>query len=424
MAIIQLSSMDPNFSFVIKKNPSSGMQLRAIRKGMGYGWFSKNDTAYNIFFKDADNAVSYGDQEFEYLNTSRYNSPQFVLNAISEYFSSTVKDIDDKDIAGIEKTLFINMIEINMIRQIKHFEKYFPDFTLTVSRYNAKSYSLTVTTTKTFHELLNYVNLLVVFIVLTGNDFVMIDESTIDKYMSAMERLDTPFFIRYMFSRNLLKSKTIFNKYKDRLENSNMYDSIDMVFGDTAMQRKSKITSLLDFDKSIVDIGCGEGFYALDFAKKLKDRLYHAIDIESHLLSVVENKATKKEITNIKTYNHIDGFLKLIEDNKTETKYDVILTEVMEHMPIEDSKVLVDSILTSIEFDKFIITVPNKDFNQFYMIGEDEFRHLDHKWEPTELEFKELISEIIGTDFNHTFINIGDTVNGISTSIGCVVTKA
>lgn len=420
MAIIQLSSMDPNFSFVIKKNPSSGMQLRAIRKGMGYGWFSKNDTSYNIYFKDADNAVSYGDQEFEYLNTSRYNSPQFVLNAISEYFSSTVKDIDDKDIAGVEKTLFINMIEINMIRQIKHFEKYFPDFTLSVSRYNAKSYSLTVTTTKTFHELLNYVNLLVVFIVLTGNDFVMIDESTIEKYMSAMERLDTPFFIRYMFSRNLLKSKTLFNKYKDRLETSKLYESIDMAFGDTAMQRKSKITSLLEFDKSIVDVGCGEGFYALDFAKKIGDKPYHAIDVESHLLSIVRNKAEKKEIDNIETYAHIDDFL----STNTINKCDVILTEVMEHMPIDDSKKLVETILSSVDFDKFVITVPNKDFNQFYMIGENEFRHLDHKWEPTEHEFKELINEIISFDFKYSFINIGDTVNGISTSIGCVVTRA
>ncbi|WP_420871913.1 hypothetical protein [Cohnella rhizosphaerae] len=58
MAIVQLKSSHPQFTFLIRKNPSTGMQLRQIRQGMAYGWYS-DDSTYNVYFKDADNDISY-----------------------------------------------------------------------------------------------------------------------------------------------------------------------------------------------------------------------------------------------------------------------------------------------------------------------------------------------------------------------------
>jgi hypothetical protein len=84
MAIIQVRSTNPQFSYMIKKNPNSGMMLRSIRKGMAYGWYADEQT-FNVYFKDADNEISYKQNEqenFEYLNVSRYNTPLFPLNAI------------------------------------------------------------------------------------------------------------------------------------------------------------------------------------------------------------------------------------------------------------------------------------------------------------------------------------------------------
>ncbi|GJM70546.1 hypothetical protein HMSSN036_27620 [Paenibacillus macerans] len=69
-------------------NPHSGMLLRSIRKGMAYGWYTGEHT-FNVYFKDADNNISYKQHEqenFEYLNVSRYNTPLFPLNAIGEFF--------------------------------------------------------------------------------------------------------------------------------------------------------------------------------------------------------------------------------------------------------------------------------------------------------------------------------------------------
>jgi 2-polyprenyl-3-methyl-5-hydroxy-6-metoxy-1,4-benzoquinol methylase len=422
MAIIQVVTQDPNFGFIIHKNPASGMQLRSIRQGTSFGWYSKNNTVYNILFKDADNAVSFGDQEFEYLNTSRYNSPVFVLNAISEYFNSTVKSQSEIDVDGFEKSFLINAIDLKSLFQLSQFEKYFPDFEIEYDLYTAKSFKLKISTKKSFHMLFNYVNLLMLFIVLTKDDeFLQLNDDSIEKYLSSIERLNAPFFIRYLFSRNMLRNKNQFEKYKPRLENTTLYESTKMQYGDTATQRFRAIKQLVSFDKPILDIGCGEGFYAIPFSMLLNDEInYYAIDIDEKLIQTVRKKADKKNIINLKVYNHIDLFLKNYDGDVV----DIILTEVIEHMPIYESKELIKKIINTVNFNKLIITVPNKEFNEFYMIGDDEFRHYDHKWEPTYDEFKNLVLTEIDSQFKTDFIKIGDTVNDISTSIGCLITKS
>lgn len=55
---------------------------------MAYGWYT-DPTTFNVYFKDADNEISYKrheQEQFEYLNVSRYNTPLFPLNAINEFF--------------------------------------------------------------------------------------------------------------------------------------------------------------------------------------------------------------------------------------------------------------------------------------------------------------------------------------------------
>jgi len=85
MAIVQIRSTNPQLSFLIKKNPNSGMILRSIRKGMAYGWYTDEQT-FNVYFKDADNEVSYKQHEqenFEYLNVSRYNTQNSGLTHVN-----------------------------------------------------------------------------------------------------------------------------------------------------------------------------------------------------------------------------------------------------------------------------------------------------------------------------------------------------
>ena len=420
MAIIQINSKDPKFGYIIKKNPNSGMQLRTIRKGSVFAWYSNEGESYNILFKDADNAVSFGDQEFEFLNTSRYNSPLFVINAIGEFFTSNVREQVQDDNNGEEKSFVVNMVDVARLGQVKQFNQYFPEFDIEMELHASKSYKLTITTKESFHKLFNFMNLMMLFLSLSSkSEYMQLDPSGIEKYLGSIEKLDAPFFIRYLFSRAMFRSKNQFGRFKERLEATDKHDTVIMAYGDTAMQRRTAIEKIIPFDKNILDIGCGEGFYAIPFSQKIKEHSYAAIDIVEDLTNIVKNKAEKKEIENILTFNHISHFLEVKQDGK----YDIILTEVIEHMPQEQSIELISTVLDNIAFDNFIITVPNKDFNQFYMIGEGESRHDDHDWEPTEVEFKDFISKNIPNEYDVKFLNIGDNIDGISTSIGCIITK-
>ncbi|MBE9914544.1 methyltransferase domain-containing protein [Paenibacillus donghaensis] len=418
MAIVQLKSTNPSFSFLIKKNPNSGMILRSIRKGMAYGWYTDEQT-FNVYFKDADNEISYKQHEqenFEYLNVSRYNTPLFPLNAIGEFFSSPLKTHDKRDVEGYEHTFYIGMIHIELIRYIEFFEKHLKDFSFEVVHLAHKSYSLTVTTRKSLYQLLHVVSVLCLFLSMFGNEYIDISDSVLDKYIKSISVIDAPFYIRSLFMRNFLSSKMRYNKYKAELEATSRYE-IRFAYGGTALQRRNYIGSVLPFDKAILDVGCGEGFYALSFAGKI-DGIYYAVDINEEVLGKMVHKAEARQIDNIAAYRSLDLFLAEYNGERV----DVILTEVVEHMGLEEAAGLIRQIASEIDFEHLIITTPNADFNRFYEI--EGFRHDDHKWEMGQEDFRQWMLEVIRElGLHYEFVAIGDGVDQIQTTQGVILKK-
>lgn len=418
MAIVQIRSENPQFSFLIKKNPRSGLSLRSIRKGIAYGWYADEST-YNVYFKDGDNEISYKqfeEERFEYLNVSRYQTPLFPLNAISEFFSAPLKSRDDKDAEGFEHSFWINMIHIEVPHYLDFFEKHVKGFTFETRHLAHKSYTLRVTTRRSLHELLHVVNVLCLFLAMFGKEHLDLSESALDKYVKSILAIEAPFYIRSLFARNFLTSRERYQTYKQELEKSSAYE-IRLAFGSTAQQRRSYISRVLPFDKAILDIGCGEGFYAIPFAAKL-EHCYYAIDVREEMIETVLRKAARKEMDNIIPFLSIEHFL---ADYNGES-VDVILTEVIEHMSKEEAKQLILQVCERIDFDHFIITTPNADFNVFYEIS--GYRHEDHKWEMGQSEFQawfRSIAQEAGTPF--AFISIGDEVNGIPTTQGVILRK-
>lgn len=418
MAIIQLKSSNPEFSFVIRKNPASGMLLRAIRQGMGHGWFSAENT-YNVYFKDADNEVSYKksqDEQFEYLNTTRYTSPLAILNMVDEFFRETIKKRFEEDKDGFTHELHVLLVNIPHERYIRFFQNNFTDFRLEATQKASKSFTVTISTEKSMQELLSYTSLFFLFMSIFAEEYVDLSNDLIVKYIGIINSLDAPFYIRYLFGRNVLNDRGRFNKHKVGLE-ATKRNVIDLKFGNTAIQRRDKIKSLIDFDKAILDVGCGEGFYAMPFARNLKDAFYYAIDVNEELIEMVNGKAKKADLENLITYNSIQSFLEAYSGEQV----DIILTEVVEHMQLEESEVLLKDIMQNIDFEKLIITTPNAEFNTFYAL--DGFRHDDHKWEATTKEFQAWIEKICGEQFGFEFFQIGDVVDGISTTQGVLITK-
>ncbi|MEH7238015.1 class I SAM-dependent methyltransferase [Bacillus sp. JJ1562] len=417
MAVFQIRSSNPRFSFAVGKNPNSGMVLRTVRKGKILGWFSDSNT-YNVYFKDAENEVSYPkdkDEHFEYLNVSRYNTPLFPLNVVANLFSTASKKHHDDDIEGYEHQLMVNLVQVEQIRYLHFFELHFKDFELIWEELAYQNYRITIKTKKTLYELFNYSNTLFMFLSLMNRTYFDITNDTIEKYIRSINAIDAPFFIRYLFVRNVLTNKEIFHRYKGLIEETSRH-KIDFAFGNTALQRKDWITQQLEFQLPIIDVGCGEGAYTIPFSKKIAPHLVHSIDIDEDALLKVSQKAERQDISNIVLYESIDHFL----EKDTKELADVLLTEVIEHMDEKSAEELILKIIHHVNCNKLIITTPNRDFNQFYNI---ELRHNDHHWEMNEQEFKSWIQSIIPPELNYSHYGIGDNVNGIHTTQGLVLTR-
>lgn len=416
MAIVQVRSTNPKFTFLIKKNPGTGMQLRPVRQGMSYGWYS-DDTAFNVYFKDADNDISYKqceDESFEYLNVSRYNTPLFPLNAINEFFSAPFKAQDDRDESGYEHSFFINMVHVERVRYIDFFERHMKEYTFALEHRAHKSYSLTVTTQKSLFHLLHVVSVLCLFLSMFGDEHIDISDAILDKYIRSLNVIDAPFYIRSLFARNFLSTRERYKKYKADIEQTSRY-AISLEYGGTAMQRRNFISGLLPFNKPILDVGCGEGFYAIPFASKI-ECMYYAVDVNEELLEVVARKAAARKIDNIATFRSLDHFL----ESYNEENVDVILTEVIEHMDTDTAAALIRQIGSQVNFDRLIITTPNADFNRYYEL--DGFRHEDHKWEMGREAFRQWFADTArGLSVTYEFVTMGDCVDGIHTTQGVIV---
>ncbi|MGM9923399.1 MAG: class I SAM-dependent methyltransferase [Bacillus sp. (in: firmicutes)] len=420
MAIVRLASENPALSFVIKKNPHGGMALRSVRKGVACGWYTDEQT-YNIFFKDGENDISFKqnhNEYFEYLNLSRYNTPLFPLNAVNEFFSHLLKKRDERDEPGYRHAFSVNMVYMKGERYLEIFSRHFPLFKIEAVPLCKNNYRITIRTEESLQQLMQFSVLFFLFLAMMGKEHLDVPDELAGKYIDIMNELESPYFIRYLFVKNVIKEKRQFKKLRGALEQSSRYE-MKFQYGNTAQQRKEAIEYLLPFTQEIVDVGCGEGAYAIPFAQKLKEHTYHAIDIDEEMLKQVRKKVKRKGIHNVDTYASLASF----KDSYRQQKVNVLVTEVVEHMQVTEAEALIQEILQHINFDQMIITTPNREFNSYYEL--EGFRHDDHKWEMTTDEFEQWIRKLAkGQQADVSFVPIGDCVNGIYTTQCAVIKKA
>lgn len=421
MAMLILKSSNPQLSHILGKNPESGMISRGIRKGTSFGWFGKEDE-YVIYFKDADNEISYkkdADERFEYMNKSRYNSPLFVLNAVNDYFSSALKNKHDDDVEGYIHELTIPMMEIERFERVRKLFNYIQGIEIGYKKEAGNSYEVVIKTSKPLYELLHLTIVLGLFTAIFNGSYIDITKELAKKYTTSMNILDVPYYIRYTFINQVIISKEMFRGLKEDLEKTDRYE-LELVYGNTAEDRRNFVTNQLDFNRSILDLGCGEGYYTLPYSKRLKEKNIYAVDIDEEVLSKVTNKALNRELDNVWTFLDLEVYQNTMD---TEEELDVIMVEVLEHMDLESASNLAEKVISEVNFNKFIMTTPNEDFNIHYEM--EGMRHPDHVWEMTEVEFKAFIDNLMKdkVEFDYEFYQIGDKVDGKSPTQGVVITN-
>lgn len=410
MAFMQVGSTNKNFSFMLRKNPSSGMLVRSLKEGHLFGYYSNAETVFNCFFKDSDWSVSYKrfkDESFEYVNPTRFNAPEFVLDTISEFLAHIIKKEDKDDVAGYYNFVTINMISIKK-KYLDIFQKYFTNVILEAEEICPNNFKLKFSNTGTLKEILSFVQLFAIFNILKSR---RLTEDEITKYMNQLINIKAPYFIKYVFKVNILNSPKLFRQHKAALE-ANSFEKIEFDYGYASLQRINAVERLISFERDIVDLGCGEGNFVKHFLPKLKDHKYWAIDTNQEMLDIVAKRARGAENLEMRTHwlgTQLDPV-------------DIICSEVIEHMEKDEAtKFIQETFLRGGDTIKsMVLTTPNKDFNQFYFFEDDEVRHEDHHFEMGMEEFKEWVAAVAHTRPYEIF-EIGDKVNGICCTLGAKI---
>lgn len=421
MAILHVTSTNPNLSYIISKNPSSGMTAKTLRKGTLFGFYPNGkENEYVAYFADKLNDVSFSEKtesNFEYLDTTRYASAFLQTAIITELFRSAFRKQSEHDTAGYEHTLKLN---IKLKRDDMIFKAFqgIENLEVTYQEIAKNHFEVIFKTNESLYFIFNSLGLFSLMAAITNGDEVFIDASMASKYAEILAMLDAPYQLRYLYQLKVLPNRKVFKSSQSVLETSQRYNSLKLHNGSTADCRFNFVKDRIDFDIPIIEIGCGEGFYTVPFAKKA-NQPYVAIDIDEEVLNITQNKLKKRNIEDVSFYANLTDYL---SSGKPTAPVDAILMEVIEHMPIDQSKALIKEILT-MDIHHLFISTPMKEFNKHYF-GDNEtmMRHADHSWEATKDEFIELITSCLeGTDYTFTYHLVGDVVDGEAPSQAVII---
>lgn len=431
MSFLQIKSTNPNLSFVLQKNPSSGGLIKTFGYGLIFGYYTKdNPNEYNLYFKDGDDEVTvktHPDEETEYLNLTRFNSSSFIISAVKEFFGHLENnryDEKDKDVEGYENVVMINMVYVGIPKYLEFFSGSFKNFEISYEVIEENNFRIVIKTKKTIHELINYISLMALFLIMiTEREHMYLEEALIQRFFRVMNNLNAGYYIRYLFKLKIISDKgKLFKKYKSELENV-VGQKVLMEMGDTHMQRISYVTKNLNFDIPILDVGCGEGRHLIPLSKKVET--IYGVDTDPEALEELQHRLKKREIDNARLYSSIDDFYLDVNDADPNFEYDIVCSEVIEHIELDK----LESFLTQLfegKARKIIITTPNAEFNKYYSL--EGFRHPDHKFEMTSLEFRNYMIDFtskhsLNKDFEFEFNDVGDSVDGIGVSQAIVYNR-
>jgi len=244
-----------------------------------------------------------------------------------------------------------------------------------------------------------------------------IDDNLAQKYGRILSNIrNVPYFVFYLFIQRALKSENQFKELKPVFEKYLADEGlhVDLQWHGTKLQRVQFVCQQLDLDIPILDVGCGEFDYYKKMMKLGFKETYYAFDNDERIETLCRNVAKRYEENNL-------TFISSLNEFNLQDKLNVLLTEVIEHNNIDEAKALIRQAL-SYNFNKLFITTPNIEFNQFYHNMESPFRHDDHIFELNPAEFRAIIEDCIAKKaYRVEYFQLGDCINGIQPTQGCVI---
>lgn len=422
MAILTLRSDNPDLSWILNKNPATLAKApwkKSLRKGTLFGWYPQEDgKTFRLYFKDAEGEVSFVNENssFEYLDMSRYASPYLPIAMVSEACREAIQARHEKDVqvrASVSVSLLLPAPSLARRMAKSLADKGVASVVLSPSRANAKLHHLEIETLSGVHGVLNVLLALCVLQALADpNLYLPLDEPALAKYIGALNRIDAPYYMRYLFAKTAVKSPERFALLADQLQGPGM----KMFYGDTRTQRWNAVRSHLPGGAFLMDLGCGEMYQSLKLASVYTE--VAAWDENPDLQERNAERLKKRDVSNVKLLG--EATLQTLNHLEVPEGLDILATEVIEHMPQDEAHGLL-SALAKLPFRTLVLTTPNRDFNVHYDV---QFRHDDHHWEPTSAEFEALVRQVFDTSgFKVLVQGIGDSVEGVHTSLMAVIQR-
>jgi hypothetical protein len=425
--IIKIHSTNNYLLDILYKNPNTdfGLYLKPLRNGVIVG-NCIDPHNYEVVFQDTKYSFL---QEETQLDFQSYASPNALMLILSEMFSHLLIEREkygEKEISWLEKkyqevdnqsvTIEIPNVYLDSNWYDERgfmLSKYLPQVTL--KHQLGHNYTLKIEA-KNIYEGINLTTLTACFIEIT-NTFrtKWLDESWYSKYARILTNVENvPYFVFYLFIKRCIRSPKVFETLRPDLENYFKNDEVKFVFTDTHQTRKEQIFKTLGINFPILDVGCGELQYFKMFQNKGFKLPYYAIDREAEMVLPIVAKMQANGGENLE-------FFENLTDCQPTEKVNIILSEVIEHNSLEDTKAILEQ-LKSYNFNQIIITTPNRDFNQHYVMN-TEFRRDDHIYEMNHEEFKSLIISAFDENFKTEISQIGDSFNGVCPTQMAVIIK-
>lgn len=426
MGFLVIESENKELSWILGKNPESGMIARNLRSGIVWGWYHNSQT-YVTRFNDYTDEVSFKKNvydNFNYLGSLQYCSPLLLSSIMTELFNTTLNKDNSKDIECINK-ISLSLIKLNK-KALNFIDKLNDYIKLFNIKYKETKYlglfELIISSEKsTIKELFNYSYLLGNLLNVLAIGFV--DKPKIEqleKMINFMIKINVPYYPRYLIKTNMI-SKEDFFVLKNKLEK--IGDNIvEMNWGNSQEQRFKFIESKIEFNSDIIDFGCGEGFYVKKLIPKLSNTSkYIAWDSDpEELVKVKFFKEKNPQYANLIIPESQEELFEIVK--KLNLKPIILMSEVFEHIQPSEAIDLVEKIKTNINFNYMIITTPDVGFNIHYSSdGEINMRHHDHKYEYTRDEFKHIITSIFDSRHKKNFYQVGDIINSDSISQSYII---
>jgi len=428
--IIKIASENDYLMDILYKNPDTdmGLYFKSLKNGQIVGNII-DKYHYEVVFQDEK--YSYLPEDSNQMDYQSYCTPLAVLHICNELFAHILKsreEFSEKQIAWLKCTqgeadtapcrieIPSFYVDSNWFRHgrfllIKYFDG------LNIEKQSSRIFLLTISASSIF-EAINLLCLISLFTHSTNNYglFTFIDDNLAQKYGRVLTNIQhVPYFVFYLFILRTVKSENQFKELKPVFEKYLAGEGlqVELQWQGTKQQRIQFITSQLEMDVPILDVGCGEFEYYKKMMKLGFKSRYYAVDTDEHIETLSRAVAKRYEENNLEFFSSLDEFL-------FKDPLNILLTEVIEHNSVEDAKTLIRQAL-AFNFNKMFITSPNVEFNRFFNM-ESPLRHDDHVFEPTSAEFRAIIDECTeGRACRVEYFYLGDKINGIQPTQGCII---